>query len=140
MLPYLFALILTLIVEIPVVLLLLYKRAPLRFALTAVIFGNLVSHPLIHLIAPHLFPSRTVYLAAVEGRLRGRDVGGDDRVPLRIRKITEDRPAVRVTSEVEGEGGVEEPARAAQVEDGPRAGGVVFFTRAGKCREDREDQ
>ncbi|MFC1889831.1 hypothetical protein ACFL4G_08755 [Thermodesulfobacteriota bacterium] len=63
---YLFALILTLAVEIPLVLLLLRKRAPLRFTLTAVIFGNLVSHPLIHLVPPQFFPSREVFIIAVE--------------------------------------------------------------------------
>lgn len=66
MLPYLFALFLTLIVEIPIVLLLLRKRAPVRFVLTAAIFGNLVSHPLIHLVPPQFFPSRTVFIITVE--------------------------------------------------------------------------
>jgi hypothetical protein len=56
----------TLLIEVPIVFAVLYRRAPVRFILTAAFFGNLVSHPLIHLVPPTLFPSREVFLAVVE--------------------------------------------------------------------------
>ena len=63
---YLSSLTFTLIVEIPIVFVLLHRRAPVRFVLTAAFWGNLVSHPLIHLVPPTLFPSREAFLTVVE--------------------------------------------------------------------------
>lgn len=64
---YLSSLILTLLVELPIVTLFLVRRASVRFVLTAVLFGNLVSHPFIHLVPPAVFPSYRWSLVAREG-------------------------------------------------------------------------
>ena len=63
---YLFVLILTILVELPVVGGLLWKRAPMRFVATSCLFGNLVSHPFIHLIPPDIFPSLRAHLIGIE--------------------------------------------------------------------------
>jgi hypothetical protein len=63
---YLYFLGLTLLVEIPIIFIVIRGRARVRYTLTATLFGNLVSHPLVHMVPPTIFPSREWFLVSVE--------------------------------------------------------------------------